>query len=752
MIKYFLAALMIAFFLAGCGGGGSSPPVTLVSITVKPANTSIAPTTTVQFSATGIFSDNTAQDLTTSVTWSSSNSGIATISNTQGAKGLATAVAAGATTITATSGNISGSTTFTPAALASITLAPANPTSIVGTSQQFKATGVLSNNVTQDLTSLVAWSSSNPGIATITATGTTTAVAPGSTTISATFAGISGSTTLTSATVTAIAVTPANPTIAAGMTQQFTATGTLSNGTTRDVTSLVAWSSSNAGIATISAEGIASAISIGTTTISATFAGVSGTTTLTVQGPLSIAVTPASPSAVVGSTLQFTATGTFADGSMRDLTTLVSWSSSSTGIATISNASGSRGLATAVATGSTTITATLGVSGTTTMTVKTLQSIAVTPANPTMGVGSTLQFKATGTFSDSSVQDITTSATWSSANTGIASISNASGSKGLATAGAFGSTTIKAAFGSISGSTPLTVIQTGRAYVANNGSNTLSVIDTSANTVVATIPVGAGPQGVAVNPATSRVYVTNNFNGTLSVIDTTGNTVLTNVPVGAGPRGVAVNPSANRAYVSNGNSSTLSVIDTNSNTVVTTIPVGAGPHGVALNSAANRVYVANNGNGTLSVVDATSNTVIATVPVNSGPQGVAANPAANRVYVANNGSGTISVIDTAGNTVVATINVGAGPQGVAVNPAANRAYVTNGNSNTLSVINTTSNTVVTTIAVGAGPQGVAVNPSASLVYVANGGSNTLSVIDTTSNTVVNTVSVGTGPKGVAVIP
>ena len=88
-------------------------PATLVSITVTPANPSIVLGTTEQFTATGTYSDNSTQDMTTSVTWSSSAGSVATISNAAGSNGKATSVAAGTTTITATSGNISGSTTLT---------------------------------------------------------------------------------------------------------------------------------------------------------------------------------------------------------------------------------------------------------------------------------------------------------------------------------------------------------------------------------------------------------------------------------------------------------------------------------------------------------------------------------------------------------------------------------------------------------------------------------------------------------------
>jgi len=83
--------------------------------------------------------------------------------------------------------------------------------------------------------------------------------------------------------------------------------------------------------------------------------------------------------------------------------------------------------------------------------------MAITPANPSIAIGATQQFTATGTYSDGSTQNLTTAVTWSSSSTGVAAISNAAGSNGLATSVGAGSTTIKAISGSISGTTTLAV-------------------------------------------------------------------------------------------------------------------------------------------------------------------------------------------------------------------------------------------------------------------------------------------------------
>ena len=302
----------------------------------------------------------------------------------------------------------------------------------------------------------MTWKSSNTTWATINSSGLATAVSPGPVTISATVGGITGSTglTVTSATLVSIAVTPSNTSLAVGKTEQFTATGTLSDNSTEILTSGVTWKSSDTTWATINSSGLATAVSPGPVTISATVGGITGSTGLTVTAAtlVSIAVTPSNTSLAVGKTEQFTATGTLSDNSTEILTSGVTWKSSDTTWATIN----SSGLATAVSPGPVTISATVGgITGSTGLTVTsaTLVSIAVTPSNTSLAVGKTEQFTATGTLSDNSTEILTSGVTWKSSDTTWATIN----SSGLATAVSPGPVTISATFDGITGSTGLTV-------------------------------------------------------------------------------------------------------------------------------------------------------------------------------------------------------------------------------------------------------------------------------------------------------
>ena len=170
---------------------------TLTSLSVLPATPSAAIGATVQFKAFGTYSDNSTQDLSNQVAWSSSNTAVATING----MGIATVVSAGTTTISAVSGGLSTSTTLTGfnphATLASLSVLPATPGAAIGATVQFQAIGTYFDNSTQDLSNQVDWSSTNTTVATINGTGLAAVVGSGITTISAASGAVSASATLT---------------------------------------------------------------------------------------------------------------------------------------------------------------------------------------------------------------------------------------------------------------------------------------------------------------------------------------------------------------------------------------------------------------------------------------------------------------------------------------------------------------------------------------------------------------------------
>lgn len=232
-----------------------------------------------------------------------------------------------------------------------------------------------------------------------------TGVAAGQSKITATLRSIRGAARLTvTPALVSIAVSPADTTIIVGNSQQFTATGTFSDGSTKDITSSVAWSSSATNIVSIGNTGLANALIGGVppggppaqVTITATLGSVNGSTTLTVTDNLtSIAASPSSVTLNVGVQQAFTATGSYQDGTTSDITTLALWSSSNTNLLTIvANGSGA-GTATAVAVGAVTVTAAEnGITGTATVTVTKAPPPpgAITPSFFGMTIGDTAPY------------------------------------------------------------------------------------------------------------------------------------------------------------------------------------------------------------------------------------------------------------------------------------------------------------------------------------------------------------------------
>jgi uncharacterized protein YjdB len=367
----FVVAMVAALAgVAGCSsGGGGTTPATLTAIQVTPATPSIPVGITQQLAATGAYSDGTTRDLTGQVTWASGAAATATVST----GGLVNAVQVGGTSISATSSGVTGSASVkvTSATLQRVDVSPSAVTIPAGTHQQFTAMGHFSNGTAQDVTQQATWASNATGTATVSATGLATGVVAGSATISATLTGVTGSASLSvsGSTLRSIALSPASPQVPVGFSVALAATGTFSDGTTQDLTSHSAWTTASAAIATVNV-GVVTGVSKGTATITATYAGVSGTTPVLVDASLiqSITVSPVDLSIPAGATQQYAATGSFSDGDSHDVTDQASWTTSPTGIATVS----ATGLAKGVAAGTTRVTATLGgVSGGTNLTVGT---------------------------------------------------------------------------------------------------------------------------------------------------------------------------------------------------------------------------------------------------------------------------------------------------------------------------------------------------------------------------------------------
>ncbi len=358
------------------------------SMTISPQSATRAEGRTQQFTVSAILSDNNTRNVTEEANWSSADTMIATVSNTAGSKGLATAVSTGTTSITAThpdGPSVSASFEVTDAVLESLTVSP-NPASVAnGVQQKFTAQGSYSDGSTPDETENVTWTSSVESVATISNVagdeGLASTHAVGSTNIRASLDGVNSANvpfTVTAATVASIAIDPPSASMPEGTTRDFAATATFTDNSTQNVTTQATWGSSDRSVAdvcnaTSCTKGRVVANSdAGSADITAGFGGKMGTSTVTATAAVlqSIVVTPANATINQGSTQAYTATGHYSDGSSANITTMVTWSTLNSDVATITPAGG---LATGRGPGTTSVRArhSGGVEGVTGLTVVT---------------------------------------------------------------------------------------------------------------------------------------------------------------------------------------------------------------------------------------------------------------------------------------------------------------------------------------------------------------------------------------------
>ncbi|MEO6529225.1 MAG: Ig-like domain-containing protein [Gemmatimonadaceae bacterium] len=481
-----------AVTITGASEGKSATSVftivqgTIASVTVTPNPVSMVAGQTAQLAASARDAGG-AVVTGRPVIWSSSKNDVATVS----ADGVVKGVAAGTTSIIATVDGVSGSSTVTVtnAPVKSVSVAPQAPTVAIGSTTQLTPTVIDANDVVVTGRP-VTWASSNTAIATVSGVGLVTGVGVGTAIITATSEGRSGTTTVTVSLVPVRSVTLAPTTLSLTPLQTGTLvpTVTLANGTV--VTDrLVAFTSSDPLIASVTQAGVVTALLPGTSTITASSGGQSATSVVTV-GLVPVATVTVAPATVSLTPLQtrtLVATVTDANGTVVT-NRPVSWSSSNALVATVTQA----GVVTALIVGSTTITATSeSKSGTATVTVGPVPvgSVTVTPSTATLAAGAGTTLTATVKDANGNVMQGAQVA-WSTSNSQVAAVS----SSGAVTTSLAGTATITATSGGQSGTATITVNpgavtsvsvtpKTGSVRVGVTGQLTATAKDSKGNVV-----------------------------------------------------------------------------------------------------------------------------------------------------------------------------------------------------------------------------------------------------------------------------
>ena len=293
----------------------------------------------------------------------------------------------------------------------------------------------------------------------------------------------------------------------------------------------------------------------------------------------------------------------------------------------------------------------------------------------------------------------------------------------------------------------------GYVYVANYGASNISVVNGATNTVVTSIPLGAGadPLVPVYDPQNGYIYVPeSNGNSYLAAINGATNLIVKNITVSGGaPHSVTYDPADGYLYVPcwGGPVSVISGV-----TVLSPIKVGTNPLWAAFDPGNNLVYVGNSGSGNISIINATTDKVAVSRTAGTSPNFVMYDPGNGYVYVTNTGSGNISVINglpnPTKNVVTASVNVGTAPMFPIYDPSNKLVYVPNNGSANVSIINGTKLNTPSKVSVGTGPGFGTYDSANGYIYVPNVASNNVSAISPTSNKVAQTFSVGTSPRSV----
>lgn len=291
-----------------------------------------------------------------------------------------------------------------------------------------------------------------------------------------------------------------------------------------------------------------------------------------------------------------------------------------------------------------------------------------------------------------------------------------------------------------------------KAYVGNFKDNTVSVIDTTTNMVVSTIPVSAGPHGMGFTLDGRWLYVSSDGSSVLNLIDTATDRVVKTIEVGKSPHGVALTPNGKLLLVAVNGEDRIAFIDTGTQTVVGTVSV-VKPHTIAIRPDGKEGYVSSQepGHFGLAVIDLAKRTVARTIPLDKTPRDLEFAYTGKAVYFTEAGISAVEVLDPKSDKITAEIPTGVSPHYVNFFRNTKYGMVVVQGPGELLLFDPEKNKPAGSIGVGKQPHWLAVLGNGKTAYVTNEGSNDVTVVDLASSK-TTTIPVGNAPRKVVVQP
>lgn len=292
---------------------------------------------------------------------------------------------------------------------------------------------------------------------------------------------------------------------------------------------------------------------------------------------------------------------------------------------------------------------------------------------------------------------------------------------------------------------------TPRALTADFSGASVSSIDLASGTTT-NIAVGANPGEVVVSADGRTAYAANQGSNTVSVIDVASGRVTATVAVGKVPAGLALTPDGGTLWVANYTDGTVQPIDTGTLTAGSPTRVGSGPENMAVTPDGKTLYVANIHDNTVTPVDLTTAEAGTPIPVGPSPFNVVAAPDGKRVYVSNSGGSTVTPIDTATNDTEPTLLVTGQAYGLGLSPDGRTLWVSPSNGDTITPVNTVTGAPGTTVEVGKSAFDVSLDWNGTTAYVTTADGNTLIPVDTGKASTGTPFTTGAYPLAVALTP
>ena len=280
------------------------------------------------------------------------------------------------------------------------------------------------------------------------------------------------------------------------------------------------------------------------------------------------------------------------------------------------------------------------------------------------------------------------------------------------------------------------------AYVTNQNSEEVSILDLDARAEMARIPVPGQPAGIVTAPP-GHFFTVSPGSKLVRKLGADSGEVLATAMLDGGPIGIALAARSRKLFVSDWYNARIWVLDPETLSVLSELPTGAAPAGLAVSPDGETLVSADRDADRVSVFDLDGLELRHRLVVGTRPFGLGFAPD-GRLFVCNVGSDDVTILDPVSGRTLATVPVGARPYGVAF--AQGRAFVTNQYSDTVSVIDLETLATVATLEVGEYPEGIDTSSDRQTVVVANWFSNTVSLINADTLQVTGEIGTGDGPR------